>query len=214
MILYGSSFSPFVRKVLVYAAEKGITLQTKQPGRPPEFDPDFVAASPLKKMPALVDGDFALADSTAIITYLEALHPSPPLMPADPKERARAVWFEEFADTELGKVMFKTYFNRIVAPRFRKQPGDEGIAVEGETKDLPPLLHYLETVAPPAGGFLAGGALSVADISVASMFVNFEQAGVKIDTAKFPKTTAWVQSIHARPSMATLIETERRILSR
>ena len=80
MILYGSSLSPFVRKVLAFAGEKGIEIELKPTGDAPgQPGAEFLAASPLRKMPALVDGDYRLADSSAIIQYLEALHPEPNL---------------------------------------------------------------------------------------------------------------------------------------
>ena len=71
MILFGSSISPFVRKVLMFAAEKGIALESR-PVSPHSDDHEFRAASPFGKIPALVDGDYTLADSTAIVSYLEA----------------------------------------------------------------------------------------------------------------------------------------------
>ena len=71
MILYGSSLSPFVRKVLAFAAEKGIALDL-QPTGFPNPTPEFLEASPFRKMPALRDGDYLLADSSAIVHYLEA----------------------------------------------------------------------------------------------------------------------------------------------
>ena len=88
MILYGSSLSPYVRKVLAFAAEKGIELELKPtgaaPGQPSE---DFLEASPFRKMPAFRDGDYTLADSSAIVHCLEATHPEPSLIPADAKLR-------------------------------------------------------------------------------------------------------------------------------
>jgi len=82
MILYGSSLSPYVRKVLAFANEKGIELELRPTGDAPgQPGPEFIAASPLRKMPALVDADFRLADSSAIVQYLEALHPEPNLIP-------------------------------------------------------------------------------------------------------------------------------------
>ncbi len=211
MILFGSSFSPFVRKVMVVAAEKGIDLpvQNVRIGDP---NPDFRRASPFGKMPALVDGDFSVSDSTAIVTYLEGKFPATPLLPADPAARARTVWFEEFADTMMSTIVFKCFFNRIVGPFFMKQPGNEDMAVEGETKDLPPLLAYLESVVPAPDGFLVGTNLSIADISVASMFVNFDHARCAVDRAAYPKTYAWVAAMHARPSFAGIIATEKKII--
>ena len=82
MILYGSTMSPFVRKVAAYAAEKGIDIELQQTGFP-NHTPEFCAASPFKKMPALADGDYLLSDSSAIIHYLEAKCPEPELIPAD-----------------------------------------------------------------------------------------------------------------------------------
>ena len=100
MILYGSSLSPFVRKVLAFAGEKGIELELRPSGLQ-EKNPDFLAASPFRKMPAFRDGDYALADSSAIVHYLEAKAPEPALIPADAKLRGKTIWFDEFADTIL-----------------------------------------------------------------------------------------------------------------
>src|SRR5579872_4493974 len=113
MIVYGSSFSPYVRKTLAYVAEKGIEVENR-PSSPFAPDPEFIAVSPFRRIPAFRDGDFSISDSTAIITYLEAKHPSPALLPADPKSRARAIWYEEFADTILIACMGKMFFNRFV----------------------------------------------------------------------------------------------------
>lgn len=211
MKLFGSSFSPFVRKVLVYAAERGIELELVQTTLD-TTDPDFLRASPLRKMPALTDGDFAISDSTAILTYLEGKFPDGALTPVDPANRARAVWFEELADTVMSAVVFKCFFNRVVAPYFLKTQGNEALAIEGESVDLPKILDYLESVAPAAGVFLVGGKLSVADIAVASMFVNYDHARCAVDKAQYPKTYAWVESMHARPSFAKHIAKESRII--
>ena len=212
MKLYGSSLSPFVRKVLVFATEKGLALDNVQIERPVMQD-EFLRASPLRKMPALVDGAFSIADSTAIIAYLERKHPTPAMYPSDAASLARAVWFEEFADTVLSGVVSKIFFNRIIAPKFYHKPGDEAAAVEGEAKDLPPLLDYLESVVSAPGHFLVGNSLSVADIAVASMFVNLTHAGVVVSTKTHPKTAAWVASVLARPSFGGLIAAEKKLLA-
>ena len=98
MIIYGSVVSPFVRKLLGYLGEKGIEFELKGVGIG-DPDPGFRAASPLGKMPAMDDDGFLLADSSAIIQYVEAKHPEPALIPADPQERGTVIWWEEFGDT-------------------------------------------------------------------------------------------------------------------
>ncbi len=206
MILYGSSISPFVRKTLAYIAEKGLTVEVKQPGLRSQ-DPEFRQCSPFGKMPGFRDGDFTIADSTAIITYLEAKHPEPCLLPAEPKARARTIWYEEFADTILTAAGGKMFFNRIVAPKFLGQQGDLAVADKAEKEELPPLLDYLEKVLP-ASGFLVEDRLTLADIAVASPFVNLAHMGISVNATTYPKLAAYVDKILARPSFAPLIAAE------
>ena len=90
MKLYGALLSPYVRKVAVFATEKGIPYDFVQ-GSPGSPDPAFVAASPFGKIPAIEDDGFTLADSTAIALYLDARYPQVPLVPEDPQMRGRAM---------------------------------------------------------------------------------------------------------------------------
>ncbi|HEV7233312.1 MAG TPA: glutathione S-transferase family protein [Sphingorhabdus sp.] len=209
MKLFGAPVSPFVRKVLAYAAEKGIDLEMVPVGLG-DPNPEFIAASPFKKMPAFSDGDFSISDSTAIITYLEAKFPEPALLPADPAERARTIWFEEFADTMISAAGGKVFFNRVIAPRFMGRDGDEEAAKAGEA-ELAPLFDYLENIMP-SSGHLVGDRLTLADIAVASAFVNLAHVGIAPDTGTQPKLAAFVRSMHARPSFATWIPRERKML--
>ena len=212
MILYGSSLSPFVRKVLAFAAEKGMELEL-QPVPLGSDDAAFVEASPFRKMPGLRDGDFAISDSSAIVHYLEALQPEPALIPRDPKDKARTIWFEEFADTMLAACGGKMFFNRIVAPRFLGRDGDLETAAQAERDELPPLLDYLDRTIGDRS-WLVGDGLTLADLAVASPFANFRHLGVPLDPERHPRLCAYVGAILARPSFAGWIERESRFLAR
>ena len=212
MIVYGSSLSPFVRKVLAFATEKGIELELKPTGLGNQ-DPEFKEASPFGKMPGFRDGDFAISDSTAIIFYLEAIKAEPVLIPTEARARARTIWFDEFSDTILFACGGKMFFNRVVAPRFLGQPGDEEVAAKAECEELPPLLDYLEGVIPPSG-FLVEDRLTLADISVASPFANFKHINVAIDPARYPKITDYVGRILGRPSFKHWVDRETAFLER
>ena len=98
MQAFGGLISPYVRKVCLVATLKDIPYELVL-ASPHNALPDFVAASPFGKIPAIKDGDFSLCDSTAIIAYLEAKYPANPVIPADPQTRGRTIWFDEFADT-------------------------------------------------------------------------------------------------------------------
>ncbi len=209
MILYGAPVSPFVRKVLAFAAEKQMALELVPIGLG-DPNPDFLSASPFRKMPALRDGEFTISDSTAIVTYIEAKHPDPALLPADPANRARSIWFDEFADTILVAAAGKIFFNRVVSPKFLGKPGDEAAAKLGED-ELVPIFAYLEGIIP-ASHHLVADTLTLADIAVASPFVNLEHAGFAIDAAAYPRLTAYLTAIHARPSFADWIRRERKML--
>lgn len=212
MIVYGSSMSPFVRKVLAFAEEKGIEVESKPLGLG-STDPDFLEASPFRKIPALRDGDFTISDSSAIIAYLDALKADPELIPADPKARARTIWYDEFADTLLSACGGKMFFNRIVAPRFLGREGDESIAKAAECDELPPLLAYLEKTIPESG-FLVEDRLTLADIAVASPFANLRHLSIAVDPAAYPKLTAYVERMLARPSFKKWVDKEAAFLER
>ncbi|HVU31558.1 MAG TPA: glutathione S-transferase family protein [Sphingomicrobium sp.] len=215
MILYGSSLSPYARKVLAFAAEKGLELELEPTGaalgQPSE---GFLEASPFRKMPAFRDGDFTLADSSAIIHYLEAKYPEPSLIPSDPKLRGKTIWFEEFADTILVSCGAKIFFNLIVAPRFLGKPGDEEAARQAELNDLPPILDYLERTVPEEGGYLVGDQLTLADLAVAGPFANFRHTKTNVDPERYPRTVAYVERILARPSLAQWVERETAYLAK
>ncbi len=206
MIVFGPSASPYVRKVLAFAAEKGIEFEHRAggPGAPP--DPEFLAASPFRKIPAFKDGDFTISDSSAIVAYMDKVAPGAKLIPDEPKAHARTIWFDEYADTILGAVAVRIFFNRVVAPMFGR-PSDLEAADKAEKDDLPPALDYLES-AIPASGFLVEDRLTLADLSVCSFFVNLGHMDLGLSATR-PKTQAYVSKILARPSFAALIEAEK-----
>jgi glutathione S-transferase len=215
MIVYGSSLSPFVRKVLAYCSERDIEIELQATGvAPGTQSEEFLQASPFRKMPALRDGDYTLSDSSAIIQYLEAKYPDRPLIPADPKLRGKTIWFEEFADTILVSCAGRIFFNLIVAPRFLGRAGDEEVARQAELNDLPPVLDYLERVVPAGEGYLVGDSLTLADIAVASPFANFRHTKTNVDPQKYPRTVAYVDRILARQSFAPWVEREAAFLAK
>jgi glutathione S-transferase len=202
LIVYGGTLSPFVRKVMIVLAEKGVEAKNEQvnPFAPP---PEFLAISPLKRIPVLRDTDVpepnTLPDSSVICDYLEGKFPNPPLYPKDPFERARALWYEEYADSLLAVTIGPGLFFERIVKKMMKQETNEELCKKTLHEKLPPILDHLEKEIGDKEYFV-GGAFSIADISVGTMFVNFEFAGETVDTARWPHLAAFVKRVHARPS--------------
>jgi glutathione S-transferase len=211
MIVFGSTLSPYVRKVMVFGAEKGLELAL-QPAGMGRGGAEFHRASPFGKMPAFQDDDFLISDSSAIVAYLEAKYPEPALIPADPRARARAIWFDEFADTMMMAAGAAIFGNRFVRPRVLKEPCDHQAADAAERDLLPPLLDYLETVVPDSL-FLVEDRLTLADIAVASPFATLGCVGVTTCPERYPRTARWVAAMHARPSFAEIIAKDRALVA-
>lgn len=209
MKLYGATVSPFVRKVLVYAAERSVALENI-PCPPHAEDPGFRAASPLGKIPCLQDGDYSLADSSAIIHYLEAKFPQGGLIPAEAAARGKVIWFEEYADSEIYRVGSPVFVNRVLLPKMMKIPGNEAAAAEAE-KGAPAIFDYLEGVVP-ADGFLVGDSLTLADIAVASPLINLDYGGVQVQASSHPKLAAWFERVTSRSSFVPILTAERAMI--
>ena len=109
--------------------------------------------------------------------------------------------------------MGKMFFNRVVAPRFLGREGDLAAAEKAEKEELPPLIDYIERMMPHSG-FLVDDRLTIADLSVASPFVNLDHLGVSVSAASHPKTAAFVAAMHARPSFAQVIAKEKAFFAR
>lgn len=208
LTVIGTGLSPFVRKVRVFLAEKNVQYEN-EPLVPFNVSDEFKQISPLGKIPVLRDGERTLPDSSVICTYLERKHPEPSLYPADDFDFARALWFEEFADTRLVEKTAPVFGERIVNKLFLKQPCDEDRVKQLVDEEMPPCFDYLEGEIGDAE-YLVGGRFSIADIATAGPFVNLSYAGVELDAGRWPRLAGLVARVWARPSFKALIEEGRK----
>src|SRR5207253_5020468 len=124
---------------------------------------EFERLSPLRRIPVLIDGDLVLSDSSVICGWLDEGYPGDALFPADPKDRARARWFEEYADTRLGDVfIWGLFYQKVVRPLVWGEAADEERVAKTLADDIPTTMDYLESQLP-AEGFLFGE-IGLADV--------------------------------------------------
>jgi len=105
------------------------------------------------------------------------------------------------------------FFDRIVAPRLLGRGGDLAAAEKAQKDELPPLIDYIEGVLP-VSGFLVDDRLTLADLAVASPFVNLVHLRMAVDAGHHPRTASFVERMHNRPSYAPLIAKERSFFNR
>ena len=206
MKIIGSFVSPYVRKVLACMHLKGLAYQV-DPITPFFGNDEFERLSPLRRIPVLIDGDFSVSDSTVICEYLDEAYPGHRLYPADPKRRARARWFEEFADSRLGDVIiWDLFYQKVVHPLVWGEPGNQARIDRALNEGIPAALDYLELELPEEG-FLFGE-IGVADIAVASFFRNGTYAGFEIDASRWPRAAAFVERTLAHDCFRELLRFE------
>jgi len=208
IIIHGVNASPFVRKVRVALTEKNIPYELK-PQVPFGQPPEYMKMSPLGKIPCLQEGDFTLPDSSCIIAYLERTNPKPALYPENPKEYGRALFLEEYADSKLIETIGAVFFQRVVRKLIFKQESDETIVRNKIDVEAPKVFGWIESQIGDRE-WLVGTRFGIADLAVASQFVNFGHAGESVDGKRWPRLAAYQQRVHARPSFKALIEEERQ----
>lgn len=201
--IIGSPGSPYVRKVFAVLLTKGLKF---------EFDPivpffgneEFERLSPLRRIPVLIDGDTVVNDSSVICEYLDDAYPAAPVFPAGAKDRARARWIEEYADSRMGDVMvWRLFYQRVIGPAVFGRETDQAVVAQAIEHDLPAIMDWIEAQAPEQG-FLFGDAPMVADFALGAFFVNAAFARWTPDAARWPRAAALVGRIDALPAVTTI----------
>ncbi len=197
MKLYGFAPSPRTWVVRAVAAQLGIPLAldivdlTKGAQRAP----DYLAINPTGRTPTLVDGDFALWETTAIIQYLAGRKPNA-LWPDDLRIRADIMRWQSWTLSHWEKdSCVPLVFERLVKQVVGLGPPDEAAvarALDNFARDARVLNAHLGRQR-----YIVGDALTLADFSVAGPLVYFEPAGMPL--ADYPKLADWFGRVTALP---------------
>ena len=205
-VLHGAASSPFVRKTWIFLREKGLDFEHRQLD-PLKKTQGFLAMNPLGRIPVLEIGDGRYVnDSSVICDYLEHVHPTPALYPAEPHDRARALWLEEYADTVLVTVCARIYWMHIILPVRTGSPVDPKEVADYQAEAFPPVFDYLDQVAPEGDG-IVDDVFGIADIALASPVKLLDLAGAPLDASRWPRFEGYYRRTIGRPS-ARSIEAE------
>jgi glutathione S-transferase len=192
LTLFDDVFSPYARKVRIALYEKDVPFERVRALHGDCNRTDFVSVNPRAEVPALVDGDFSLYDSTVICEYLEDRYPDPALYPTDPRARATCRLIEDLADTQLDAAMY------TVAIVEMGRGETNGELHEAARRDLERLYRDLEHRIE--SDFFCGS-FSLADIAVLPHIMAATFLGFPVDPTRQPKLAAWMERAQARPSV-------------
>jgi glutathione S-transferase len=203
VVVYGPRLSTYVRSARLALEEKGVpyTLEELDFMSGAHKQPGHLARHPFGFVPAFEHDGFALYETAAITRYIDRAFPGPALQPSEPRPLARMDQMIAIIDSyAYPSIVSKLVIERLVAPRLGR-PADEA-AIAAAMPRIELSLGELDRLA--AGGeFLAGPALSLADIHLAPIFAYFTQTPEAGDLLqKYGKLRAWWSAMSKRPAMA------------
>jgi glutathione S-transferase len=183
--LYDADRCPYCARTRIVLAEKGIEYETVVVDL--DDRPAWIyEKNPLGRVPVLEEDTFVLAESAVIDEYLEERYPEPPLLPADPGERALA-----------RMRIFR--FDELSRPYYAVRREEDGARDRLDTQ-LGKLDALLE-----AQPFLTGSEFGLADVTYVPWILRARDR-MGVDVASFGALAEWVERLSQRPSIANEID--------
>lgn len=186
--LYYARPSLFARPVWLALLEKQLDFELIPVDIPnnQQFEPEFLALNPFAHVPVLVDDDFRVIESLAILDYLEAKYPTPALLPAEPRSLATVRMVQMVTVNELLPAIAKLIIYSADSPDL------DYARVQARTS-----LRFLEAELGQRPYF-AGQQLSLADIIAGSLVHRLPDLDIPL--TDYPGLQQWSARLLARPS--------------
>lgn len=202
MKLYYHPASPFARKALIVASMLRVELETHMvdlfagEGQAP----DYLRLNPHGKVPTLVDGDFSLWESNAIVQYLAMRAPESPLFPGGLQPRADILRWQFWESSGWSQACSVYVDEHVLKPILGRGEPDPEELRKGDEK-----FHRFATVLDghlANRSWLVGNLMTIADLSVAPVLMYAESAKYPMDGyghiaawfARIRQLSAWVAS--------------------
>jgi glutathione S-transferase len=218
LVIYGTPVSPFVRKVEAILKTQGVAY---------DFEiinimdmPDwFLEISPARRIPVLRDRSMGeegipgtIADSSAISLFLDRKLDAG-LYGDSAFDTGRAVWLEEYADTELALPLGMKLFRPVLFPRFAGKESDIETARHTYQEVLPRHFDYLEQ-ALDGGAFFVGDKFSIADIAVGAQLTQLDIVTDTPDADRWPALARHTEMIKAHPGFVDNLAACKKMLGK
>lgn len=195
MKLYMNPLSPNVRRVRLTAAVLGMTLEEHglDFSKGEHKAEGFLAMNPNGAVPTLVDGDFVLTESRAIMQYLASKKPESGLLGKDDAQRADVTRWQFWDASHFSPHIGTLAFEKVIKPMMGMGDPDQAKINDGLT-NFRRFAAVLDKRLSKAK-YVVGDALTLADLTLASSLMYSKQAEVPV--ADFPNIAAWFERIQA-----------------
>lgn len=195
MKLYQNSGSTNARRARLTAAYLGIDLieVLVDLGKGEHKRPEYLALNPNGAVPTLVDGDFVLTESRAIMQYLASKRPQSGLVPNDEKRRFEVVRWQFWDATHFSPAVGTVFFEKVLKRMFGLGEPDAARIAEGlanHRRFMGVLNGHLV-----ARTYVVGDALTLADLTLATSLM-YEKI-LELPIAEFPHVEAWLARVTA-----------------
>jgi glutathione S-transferase len=196
MKLYMNALSPNVCRVRLAAAVLGVQLEEIKLdlAKGEQRTPEYLALNPNGAIPTLVDGDFVLTESRAIMQYLASKKPEAGLVPRDEAARADVTRWQFWDASHFSPPLGTITFEKIIKPMI-------GMG-EPDTRRIEEALGNFRRFAAvlnkrlDGSAYVVGTGLTVADLTLASSLMYAKQ--VDLPLSEFPSVAAWFSGITER----------------
>lgn len=208
--VYGVALSPYVRKVQFALESKNAEYEMEfiLPFKTPK---SYYSKHPMGKIPCFEDEYVTLPDSSIICGYIDDKYPGNSYYPKDFREKARARWYEEYADTRVAEVLTTYYFQNFVKRVSKMGEPDQSVIKAVQRKKEPEMLKYLESIVPQSGFLFADG-LMLCDITIVGLFCCGEFAGFSLCEISYPKLAAYIERVKKTPAMQRRLSEEKGLI--
>lgn len=204
IILYGLSFSPYVRSVAMALEIKGIPYRTHPLALGTAAgslgSAEHLELHPFGRVPVLEDGGFRIYETQAILRYLDARFPQSPLQPSEPQAIGRMSQAIGVLDCYMFTQSIRPIgAERVVRPTLMGAAPDEAVVAEAL-----PLTQTCVTALDRILGdneFLAGDALTLADLMLAPHFHLLTPAPEFRAMLEGTRLGSWLERMLAHPAM-------------
>ena len=195
--ILGMPLSNYVWTTRIACVEKGVDYELK-PVAP--HTPDINAIHPLGKMPAMRHGDVTLAESKAILTYIDKAFPGPSLAPADAAGAAQVEQWVSIINTGTDPAIMRSYVLAYLFPGTPDKKPDRA-RIDAAQPNIEKHMDLLDKAVAPTG-YLVGNTFTIADMTLVPILAaanRFPESSSAL--AKRPNLKKYFDTHIARPSV-------------